>query len=126
MTTATASNWPNALTRDKSEIGAPATHAALRFLAPGDPGNVENITGAGVLRSSRHQAAAQAFLAFLTSTQGQEILAHSDSFEYPIHPGVAANPQLPPLSGMHPNGFGVAELGTGEDARALLLQAQLI
>ena len=38
--------------------------------------------------SSTHQAAAQRFLAFLVSKQGQEIIAHSISFEYPIASGV--------------------------------------
>ena len=61
----------------------------LAYFAPHDPGYVLDVSGAGVLKSSKHQAAAQKFLAFLVSKQGQEIIAdRSDSYEYPIGSGV--------------------------------------
>ena len=45
-------------------------------------------------RATRSRA--QRFLAFLTSAQGQEIIAHSDSYEYPIASGVTtAQPETP-------------------------------
>ena len=56
--------------------------------APHDPGYVIDVSGAGILKSSSQQAEAQRFVAFLTSKQGQEIIAHSDSYEYPIASGV--------------------------------------
>jgi iron(III) transport system substrate-binding protein len=112
--------------RMRAELGANAMHAKLALLRPGDPGYVEDISGAGILKSSQHQAAAQKFLAFLVSAEGQRALAHTDSFEYPIHPGVAANPAMPPLASLHPTGFTPAELGTGLDAEQLLRQAGLI
>ncbi|MGH3867672.1 MAG: extracellular solute-binding protein [Pseudonocardiaceae bacterium] len=112
--------------RLQAEVGRSAVHAALEQLAPHDPGYLLNVSGAGVLASSTHQAAAQKFLAFLASTAGQTILAHSDSFEYPIAGHVAANPALPPFDQYAPNSFSVTELGTGEDAKTLLQQAQLI
>lgn len=112
--------------RLRTEIGAAAIHSDIAYFAPGDPGYVQDISGAAVLRSSPHQAEAQRFLAFLTSRQGQEILARGDSFEYPIRPGVAANPQLTPLDQLHPNDFTPADLGTGLSAKALLQEAGLI
>lgn len=112
--------------RLQAEVGKSAVHAALAYFAPHDPGYVLDISGAAVLKSSKHQAAAQKLVAFLTSTAGQTILAHSESFEYPIGDHVAANPQLTPLEQLQPNSFSVAELGTGEDAKTLLQQAQLI
>jgi hypothetical protein len=39
---------------------------------------------------------------------------------------VAANSQLPALSSLQPSSFSVSDLGTGEDAKLLLQQAQLI
>jgi iron(III) transport system substrate-binding protein len=84
------------------------------------------VSGAAVLAASKHQAAAQKFLAFLTSAAGQKILATSDSYEYPIRPGVAANPALKPLDQLQPTDFTPAELGTGEDAKELLQQAGLL
>ncbi|MGH3828942.1 MAG: extracellular solute-binding protein [Pseudonocardiaceae bacterium] len=112
--------------RLRAEVGKSAVHAALAYFAPHDPGYALNVSGAAVLTSSKHQAAAQKLLAFLTSTTGQTILAHSDSFEYPIGDHVAANPALRPFDQLRPNSFSVAELGTGEDAKTLLQQAQLI
>ncbi|HEX4107421.1 MAG TPA: extracellular solute-binding protein [Solirubrobacteraceae bacterium] len=112
--------------RLRAEIGASSIHSALAYFAPGDPGYVEDISGAAILKSSRHQSDAQAFLSFLTSSAGQAVLAHSESFEYPLHPGVAANPQLTPLSELHPTPFTPAQLGTGLLAEQLLRQAGLI
>ncbi len=41
---------------------------------------------------ARTQAAAQRFLAFLVSRAGQEAIAHSSSYEYPLRPGVSPRP----------------------------------
>ena len=54
------------------------------------------------------------------------MLAAGDSFEYPIHPGVAANPELTPLDQLQPSSFTPADLGTGLDAKKLLQEAGLI
>ena len=72
-----------------------------------------------MLASSSHPAEAQRFLAFLVSPAGQEVIAHSDSFEYPLRPGVAAAAALPPLSSFHPAPLTPAELGDGSTALAL-------
>src|SRR5579871_1603791 len=103
--------------RIKAESGGGGFNAKIAYFAPQDPGYVEDISAAGVLAASKHQAAAQKFLAFLTSETGQHILATSSSYEYPIRPGVAANPELTPLSQLQPNSFTPAELGTGDDAK---------
>ncbi len=50
-------------------------HSKITYFAPHDPGYVLDVSGAAVLKSSKHQAAAQRFLAFLVSKQGQEIIA---------------------------------------------------
>jgi iron(III) transport system substrate-binding protein len=112
--------------RLKAEIGAGSVHAKIAFFAPRDPGYVEDISGAAILKSSRNQAAAQKLLAYLTGRAGQEILAKSDSFEYPIRKGVAASPELTPLSKLTPSSFTPAELGTGLEAKTLLQEAGLI
>jgi len=112
--------------RLQAEVGKSAVHAALAPLAPRDPGYVLDVSGAAVLKSSKHQEAAQKLVAFIASPAGQTILAHSQSFEYPIAGHIAANPVLPPFDQFAPNSFSVAELGTGEDAKTLLQQAQLL
>ena len=112
--------------RLRAEVGADSVKSQFAFFAPRDPGYVQNVSGAAVLKSSRNKAAAQKFLQFLTAASGQTVLATGDSFEYPLAPGVAANPALPPLSSLQPADFTVAELGTGEDAKTLLQKAQLL
>ncbi|HVV74699.1 MAG TPA: extracellular solute-binding protein [Mycobacteriales bacterium] len=112
--------------RLRAEAGASNFHAKLAYFAPRDPGYVEAISGAGILASTHHLAAAQAFLKFLTSNAGQRILATSDSFEYPIRPGVPASSELPPLKSLKPNDFTPAELGTGLDAKSLMQQVGLL
>ncbi|HTZ10207.1 MAG TPA: extracellular solute-binding protein, partial [Acidimicrobiales bacterium] len=112
--------------RLEAEIGASSIHAKLAYFAPHDPGYVEDVSGAAIVRSSSHQAAAQRFLAFLASTAGQQVLARSESFEYPLHPGVAANPELPPLATLAPSSFTPAQLRAGLEARQLLLEAGLV
>jgi iron(III) transport system substrate-binding protein len=112
--------------RMRAEVGAAATHSAIAYFAPHDVGYVLNVSGAGILRSSTHQKAAQRFLAFLTSTAGQEIIAHSDSFEYPIASGVTTAQPQTPFDQLQPNGITIEELGTGAQAIKLLQEAQLL
>ncbi len=109
-----------------AEIGRKAVKANIAYFAPHDPGYVEDISGIGILKSSKHKAAAEKLVEFMTSPAGQEVLAKSDSFEYPLHPGVAANPELKPLDELQPTAFTPAELGTGLDAKELLEEAGLI
>ena len=112
--------------RERAQVGAAGTHSAIAFFAPHDVGYVMVVSGAGILRSSSHQAEAQRFLAFLTSVQGQQIIAHSDSFEYPVASAVTTAQPLPPFDQLQPNGITVAELGTGAEAIKLLQEAQLL
>ncbi len=101
--------------RLRVEEGTGGTHSALAYFAPGDPGDLVDVSGAAVLASSSHKAAAERFLAFLVSAQGQRVLAASDSFEYPLRPGVAPHAGLRPLSSFQPNSLTPAELGDGRE-----------
>ena len=78
------------------------------------------------MKSSKHPTQAQKLVAFLVSAEGQAILAHSDSYEYPLRTGSAASPELTPLDQLQPNSLGVAELSDGAAAVALLQDAQLL
>lgn len=99
--------------RLRAELGQGGMHSALHYYAPGDPGDLLNVSGAAVLKSSSHRAAAQAFVAFLLSSEGQETIAHSDSYEYPLRPGVAAASVLRPFDQLKPAPIDPAELGDG-------------
>jgi iron(III) transport system substrate-binding protein len=115
--------------RMRAEIGASSTRARITHFAPGDPGYVVDVSGAAVLKSSTHQAAAQKFLAFLVSKQAQEIIASpskSISFEYPIGSGVTTQAPETPFSQLQPYPITIAELGDGSTAIALMRQAGLL
>jgi iron(III) transport system substrate-binding protein len=108
------------------EVGSAGMHSAIHAFAPGDVGNLANISGAAVLASSHDRSDAQRFVAFLVSQRGQEILASGDDFEYPLRPGVPANPALPPIGTIPTTSIGVVELGSDRQASALLQQAGLV
>jgi iron(III) transport system substrate-binding protein len=112
--------------RLRAEIGPSNTHSKIAFFAPHDPGYVIDVSGAGVLKSSTHQAAAQKFLSFLVSAKGQEIIAHSISFEYPIASGVTTAQPETPFQDLQPSPIDIAQLGTGQQAIALLREVQLL
>jgi iron(III) transport system substrate-binding protein len=112
--------------RLQQEIGASSTHSQIAYFAPKDPGYVLDVSGAGVLASSKHQAAAQQLLAFLVSNAGQQVIVGSDSFEYPLHPGVVPRAGLTPFDQLQPYPISVSDLGDGSVALKLLQQAQLL
>ncbi len=105
--------------RLQKEQGAGGTHSALHYFDAGDPGDLVDVSGAAILKSSSHQAEAQKLLAFLVSKEGQEILAHSDSYEYPLRPGVSPAAGLTPLARFKANSLTPAELGDGSEALAM-------
>ncbi|HVR05444.1 MAG TPA: extracellular solute-binding protein [Solirubrobacteraceae bacterium] len=112
--------------RERAQVGVAGMHSAIAYFAPGDPGYVVDVSGAAVLKSSTHSAAAQRFLAFLVSRQGQEIIAHGTSFEYPIAAGVHTAAPETPFAQLRPDPISLAALGDGTSAIALLQRAQLL
>ncbi len=112
--------------RLRDELGSSKIHSAEAFFAPGDPGYVIDVSGAGILASSSHQKEDQQFLAFLVSRAGQEILAHDESYEYPLGSGVVTAKPLVPFSKLHPDPISIARLGDGSGAIALLRAASLL
>jgi iron(III) transport system substrate-binding protein len=116
--------------RLRAEIGASGMHSQLAYFAPHDPGYVIDVSGAAVLKSSKHQAAAQKFLAFLVSEQGQDIIARAagneQSYEYPLGDGVTTSAPETPFNQLQPNSITIADLGDGSGAITLLRQAGLL
>jgi iron(III) transport system substrate-binding protein len=101
-------------------------HSAFAYFGAGDPGYVLSTSGAAVLKSSTNQAAAQRFLAFLVSKPGEEIIAHSQSYEYPLGSGVTTAKNLTPFDQLQPAPLSITDLGNGQRAISLLQQAQLL
>jgi len=113
--------------RLETDLGPQKIDSAVYHFKHGDIGGLINISGAAVLKSSKNQAAAQKFLAFLVSHEAQVALGQSDvDFEYPLAPGVAPNKLLTPFAVLQPPSISVSKLGDDQDAGALLQQAGLI
>jgi iron(III) transport system substrate-binding protein len=91
---------------------------------------VLDVSTAAVIKSSKHQAAAQEFLAFLVSKQGQAIVARANSteqsYEYPLAAGVTTSAPETPFADLQPYPITLAELGDGAAAIALLRQTGLL
>jgi iron(III) transport system substrate-binding protein len=111
--------------RLRDDVGQSGLHSALATFASGDDGYLLDVSGAAVLKSSQHQAAAQALVTFLVSAAGEHVLANSDSWEYPVGSNVT-NSALPALSGFKPRSFSLAQIGDGSHAVDLLQQAGLL
>jgi len=115
--------------RMRAEIGSANVHSKITHFAARDPGYVVDVSGAAILKSSTHQAAAQKFLAFMVSKQGQSIIgdpSESISFEYPIASGVTTRAPETPFDQLQPYPMTIADLGTGATAIALMRQAGLL
>ncbi|WP_052432586.1 extracellular solute-binding protein [Streptacidiphilus carbonis] len=111
--------------RLRDEKTAAGTHSKLHYFAKGDPGALVDVSGAAVLAGSKHQQAAQAFLAYLTSVPAQRLIAASESYEYPLAAGVSAKAELPPLTSVGALAP-VADLGDGKQALQLLQDTGLL
>ena len=107
-----AKNTPiiEALAAGEIDVGLPNHYYLLRFKSKdanfpvaqtffkaSDPGNLVNIAGVGVLKSSKYKEAALKFVEFLLSAKAQQYFT-SDVFEYPTIEGVTPHADLLPLS----------------------------
>jgi iron(III) transport system substrate-binding protein len=108
------------------EVGAGKLQSALHYFAPEDPGALVDVSGAGALKSSGNQAAAQQFLAYLVGPSGQHIIATSESYEYPLGSGVTTAKPLRPFAALHPPNVSITDLGDGHQSLMLLQQVGLL
>lgn len=110
-----------------TEQGATNTHSRIHHFGAGDIGALINVSGAAVLKSSKHAPAAQRFLAFLVSVPVQTAIgAGAVDFEYPLAQGVAPNPLLTPFAALHPPPVSMSAIGDDQLAARLLRQAGLL
>jgi len=112
--------------RMADEVGAAAMRSRLHSFRQRDPGALVNISGAGVLASSPRRELATQFVAFLVSERGQQAIVASNTFEYPLRPGVAAADGLEPFDELDPPDLAPADLGDNGQAIALLQDVGLL
>jgi len=110
-----------------TELGDKGTHSALFHYGNRDVGGLINVSGAAVLKSAHNPDGAQKFLDYLTSERAQTLLAKNKvTYEYPLRPGVAADPLLKPFGELNPPRLSVQALGDDSQAVRLLRQAGLL
>jgi iron(III) transport system substrate-binding protein len=111
--------------RDRAQNGLVGDKTELYYFGNEDPGAFVSVSGAGVLKSSKHPEEAQRLVEYLTSAEAQKKLAESDALEYATGNGVASAKVLPPLSGL---GAPTVDPGSlnGPDVTTLMQEAGLL
>lgn len=110
--------------RLRQQVGADKMMSRVYHFENGDVGGLIDVSGAAVLRHAPHPQEAQRFLAFMVSEPVQDMLARGTvDFEYPLRPGVAANPALKPFDELQPPDVTVTQLGDNREALELLQEA---
>ena len=98
----------------------------VHFMNADDAGALMLASGAGLLKSSDHQAEGAQFLEWLASpTGGQQVVAEA-SPQFPLAPGVVSDHELPTIDELSFPEFDQASLQNVDEANALLLQAGII
>jgi iron(III) transport system substrate-binding protein len=95
------------------------------FLPGGDPGSLVNVAGAGILKSAPNPGAAQAFIDFLLTEESQTYFA-TETHEYPLVAGVAANPALPDLTEIQSPDIDLSDLADLEGTLDLMQAAGVL
>lgn len=111
---------------DQAKTGENSNNIVLYYFRNQDPGAFVSISGGGVLASSKHPSQAQAFLKFITSQKGQEILANDNSSpQYTVGVGAPSNPKLVPLADLQAPKVDPSQLN-GKKVVDLLTEAGLM
>lgn len=87
----------------------------------GQIGLITNATAAGIVKGAKNTPAAQAFIDFLLSPEGQKLFAELN-YEYPLVPGVALHPEVQALDGYRLAEVNVAEAALNIDATLDLIE----
>ncbi len=95
------------------------------FLSGDDPGALVNVAGAGILTSSKNPTAAQAFVDYLLTQESQTYFAE-ETQEYPLLPGVEANPDLPALDEIDSPDIDLSDLADLEGTLRLIQEAGVL
>ena len=94
------------------------------FFAPGDIGNMLNLAGLGILKTSTHKAAAKELIAYLLRESSQEFFA-TTTFEYPVKRIGNAELAIDPLRAYAP-AVSLEDVPDLENTLALLREVELL
>ena len=96
--------------RDQEEAGDNSGNTQLHFFGNQDPGAFLSVSGAGVLANGDHEANARKFVDYLTSKDGQQVIADSYALEYTLNPEVPLGRDVRPLAELAPPAVGISDL----------------
>jgi iron(III) transport system substrate-binding protein len=105
--------------------GAENIVAKNQYMAPGDPGGLVNVAGAGILTSSDNVDGARCFVSYLVSDEAQTYFS-TRSFEYPLVAGIAATDGLPDFDSLDPPSIDLSDLSSIAETQELLADVGLL
>ena len=105
--------------------GADAVKAKNQYLGGGDPGGLVNVAGVGILKNANNSSAAQVFVDYLLSTEGQAYFSDK-TFEYLLVKGETQAADLPALSDLGAPAIDLSDLKSIEITQELLQQVGLL
>ena len=96
--------------------------AANLFFDDGGPGALVMPAGVGIIGGSARADEAERFIEFLLAADSQAYFA-TETFEYPLLPGIAANEALPPIDSIQAPVIDLGKLGSVLDIATDLVSA---
>lgn len=102
-----------------AEVGEANVKARNHFFGNGDPGALVNVSGVGILKGTKHRAAAERFVAFMLSDQAQRYYSEKTK-EYPITGDTQPPAGLPPLSSIDGPDIDLSDLSSLKETLAML------
>ncbi len=114
--------WVRLAKSDNPEERAAAAKVGVFFpnQGPGERGTHVNISGAGVVATSRNRDNAIAFLEFLVSDEAQEIFAKGNN-EYPVVAGISLDPVLASLGTFREDEVSAARFGANNPLALMIM-----
>lgn len=108
-----------------AEVGEAKMRSKIAFTAPGDPGSLVNVAGAGILKPAADNKEAAAFVEWLLSPGTQQWFV-TNTYEYPLLPNVPAAQGLPPLDSLRGPDVALADLDSLPATLAMLADTGLL
>jgi iron(III) transport system substrate-binding protein len=105
--------------------GADAVVAKNQYMAPGDPGGLVNVAGAGILSSATHKNSAQKFVEFLQGDTAAEYF-RTKTWEYILTSGATQAEGLPGLDSLEAPSIDLSDLKSLDVTQELLQKVGLL
>ncbi|MBA2444111.1 MAG: iron ABC transporter substrate-binding protein [Nocardioidaceae bacterium] len=109
----------------QAEAGDTPLNTQMAFAEPGDPSSLINVAGVGILEGSDDLEAAEEFVTYLLSDEGQQFFA-TTTFEYPLVAGIDAAEGVPPLSSIKGPKIDLSDLDDLQATQELLAEVGMI